>query len=338
MHAEHSKAALKIQCCWRRFDAQLRNRVLLYERSIEQHCNKIRIITSEHKYWTERVEDLKRPAKLKHKADVELQHANLMEERRQKYEEIHTLETHFEDQFNLLQQISPQEVESGWEEQVKLNLADTRERITKAKLDMLFRIQVNVKSVEKKLNAIVSNEKEAIDSMNHWGSWRQAEQDALWNLQRQHDDEVAEKEKRKSIIDEQMKWKINFYTESGKPDKRKPCRLSNVHNERIDELSAAAALKIHRIQETNHLSRTWAPFQRIMDQFAALQINQGNLPDGLTQVEGTRASQYIAMHPASTNEGKKIVGAADKLNPFPQQLPWHLLKEAETNCLTNSKV
>ena len=324
MHAEHSKAALKIQCCWRRFDAQLRNRVLLYERSIEEHCNKIRIITSEHKYWTERVEDLKRPAKLKYKADVELQLANLMEERQQKYEEIHALETHFEDQFNLMQQISPEEVESGWEEQVKLNLADTRERITKAKLDMLFRIQVNVKSVEKKLNAIVSNEKEAIVSMNHWGSWRQAEQDALWKLQRQHDDEVAEKKKRKSIIDEQMKWKVTFYTESGKPDKRKPGRSSSVHNERIDELSAAALLQIHRIQEIAHLSRTWAPFQRMMDQFS-----QGKLLYGLTQVEGARNSQYshdAVVHPASAIEARNIA-RAPQLNPFPQQLPWNLLKE-----------
>ena len=336
MHAEHSEAALKIQCCWRRFDAQLRNRDLLYERSIEQHCNKIRIITSEHNYWTQKVEDLKRPAKLKHKAAIELQHASVMEERRQKYEEIHALETHFEDQFNLLQQISPQEVESGWEEQVKLNLADTRERITKAKLDMLFRIQIKIKSVEKKLHAIISNEKEAEDSMNHWGRWRKAEQDALWNLQRQHDDEVAEKEKRKSIIDEQMRWAVKFYVASGKPDKQKPVKLTNIRNERIDDLAAAAALQINKIQEMNHLSRTWAPFQRMMDQ-----VNQGNLLNWLAQSEGARQySHNEVVHPASAFKAKEIAGA--KLNPFPRQLPWHLLSEVrdvqkEIDCVTNNK-
>ena len=344
MYAEHSNAALKIQCCWRRFDAQLRYRDLLYERSIEEHCNKIRIITSEYNYWAQRFEDLKSPAKLKIKADMELQHANLMEERRMKYEEIRSLETHFEDQFNLLQQISPQEVEGGWEEQVKLNLADTRERITTAKLDMLFRIQVKLKSVEKKLDAIQSNEKEADDSVNHWGGWRQAEQDALWNFQRQHDDEVAEKERRKSIIDEQMRWTVKFYSASGKPDKRKPLIVGsnsdNMKNQRIDELSSAAALQISKQQEIIHLSKTWTPFQRMMDQF-----NGGSLLDGLTQGQDgdVQYSHHNMAHPAIRNTMNDGYVAGAKLNPFPQQLPWHLLKEVrdeqkEIDCVTNNKL
>ncbi|KAK1732911.1 hypothetical protein QTG54_016449 [Skeletonema marinoi] len=295
MHAEHSKAALKIQCCWRRFDAQLRNRALLYERSVEQHCNKIRIITSEHNYWTQK---------------------------------IHALETHFEDQFNLLQQISPQEVEGGWEEQVKLNLTDTRERITKAKLDMLFRIQVKLKSVESKLNDILSNEKGAADSMNHWGKWRQAEQDALWNFQRQHDDKVAEKEKRKSIVDEQLRWAVKFYVASGKPDKRRPLVVddSDSVNIRIEELTAAAALQMNKIQEMNHLSRTWTPFQRMMDQF-----NQGTIFEGLTQNGDTRQYSHEEMvHPTLISQSKSYMARA-KLEPFPQKIPWHLLKELETS-------
>eukprot|EP00985_Skeletonema_marinoi_P021772 scaffold13544_cov114-Skeletonema_marinoi.AAC.1 len=297
MHAEHSKAALKIQCCWRRFDAQLRN---------QQHCNKIRIITSEHNYWTQKVEDLKSPAKLQIKADIELQHTKLMEERRQKYEEIHALETHFEDQFNLLQQISPQEVEGGWEEQVKL------------------------KSVESKLNDVLSNEKGAADSMNHWGKWRQAEQDALWNFQRQHDDKVAEKKKRKSIVDEQLRWAVKFYVASGKPDKRRPLVVdSDSVNIRIEELTAAAALQMNKIQEMNHLSRTWTPFQRMMDQ-----CNQGTIFEGLTQYGDTRQ-----VHPTLISQSKSYMDRA-KLEPFPQKLPWHLLKEVRDEqkvieCVTN---
>lgn len=343
MYTEHSKAALKIQCCWRRFDAQLRNRDLLYERSIEQHCNKIRIITSEHNYWAQRVEDLKSPAKLKIKADTEFQHANLLEERRQKYEEIHSLETHFEDQFNLLQQISPQEVEGGWEEQVKLNLADTRERITNAKLDMLFRIQVRLKSVEKKLAAILSNEREADDSVSHWGEWRQAEQEALWNVQRQHDDEVAEKEKKKSIIDEQMRWTVKFYSASGKPDKRKPLVVGsdsvNMGNERIDELTSAAALQISKQQEIMHLSRTFTPFQRLMDQF-----NEGSLLDGLTRAQEDAAlySRHKMVNQGLQNKLHYGRQTTTNMNPFPQQLPWNLLKEVrdeqkQIDYVTNNK-
>ena len=322
MYTKHSKAALQIQCCWRRFDAQLRNRDILYERSIEQRCNKIRVTTSEHHYWTQKVEELKAPVKLQIKADMELQQTNVIEERRQKYEEIHALETHFEDQFNLLQQISPQEAEGGWEEQIKLNLADTRERITKAKLDLLFDIQVKLKSVEKKLDVISSNEKEAADSMNHWGNWRQAEQDALWNFQRHHDDEVAEKEKRKRIVDEQMRWAVTFFVPSGKPDKRKPLVVdSGSVGDRINELTDATALQLHKMQEINHLSRTWTPFQRMLDQF-----NQGSLFEDTRQY-----SQKEALHtstlacPSKSNGGRGCMDS-DKLDPFPQELPWHLLK------------
>lgn len=337
MYKEHSKAALRIQCCWRRFDAQLRIRDILYERSIEQLCNKIRIITSEHNYWTQKVEELKTPAKLQVKADIELEQAELLEQRRQKYKEIHALETHFEDQFDLLQQISPHEVEGGWEEQVKLNLADTRERITKAKLDLLFGIQVKLKSVEKRLDVILSNEKDAADCMNHWGTWRQAEQDALWNVQRQHDDEVAEKEKRKSIIDEQMRWAVNFFVPSGKPDKRRPLvRDSDSANSaplHINELAAATSMKINKIQEINHLSRTWIPFQNMLDLF-----NQGSLFECLNQNEDTRQySQNGVVHPTSASQTP--YGA--QLNSFPpRHLPWHLLKEVreerkEIECITN---
>jgi hypothetical protein len=325
MYKEHTKAALRIQCCWRRFDAQLRIRDIVYERSIEQRCNKIRIITSEHNYWTQKVEELNTPAKQQIKANLELQQAKLTEERRQKNEEIHALETHLEDQIYLLQQISPQEIECGWEEQVKLNLADTRERITKAKLDLLFDIQSKLKSVEKRLDVTLATEKAAADSMNHWGTWRQAEQDALWNVQRQHDDEIAEKEKRKSTVDEQMRWAVKFFVPSGKPDKRRPQALDPASvNDRIHDLAAAVSLQIEKIQEIQHLSRTWMPFQNMLDLF-----NQGSLFECLNRNEDTRYSQNEIVHqtlacPSTTNNGTRQSG---QLNPFPRHLPWHLLKQ-----------
>lgn len=107
-----------------------------------------------------------------------------------------------------------------------------------------------------------------------------------------------------------MKWKVTFYTESGKPDKRKPGRSSSVHNERIDELSAAAAMQITRIQEANHLSRPWAPFQRMMDQF-----NQGNLLDGLTQVEGARPPTLSAsIMSANPKEARRLLATPATLH------------------------
>ncbi|KAL7449127.1 hypothetical protein ACHAWC_001220, partial [Mediolabrus comicus] len=180
----YTKAAIRIQCCWRRFEAQQRNKQMLYERAVEQQCNKVRIMMSEHNYWKEKATSLQTEPKLQLKSQLEMQKANLIEKHRQKQEEICALETHFEDQANLLQEMTPQEIEGGWEEQVKLNLVDTRERITNAKLEFLFDIQLKLKSVENKLNAIYSNEKEVSESVKNWGNWRQAQQDALWAFQR----------------------------------------------------------------------------------------------------------------------------------------------------------
>jgi hypothetical protein len=125
----YTKAAIRIQCCWRRYEAKKRNIQIRYERAVEQQCNKVRIIMSEHNYWKEKATSMQTEPKLQLKSDLEMQRANLIEAQQQKQEEICALETHFEDQANLLQEITPQEIEGGWEEQVKINLVDTRERI-----------------------------------------------------------------------------------------------------------------------------------------------------------------------------------------------------------------
>ena len=335
--SEQSAAALLIQCCWRRYSAQLYSQDLVFERSVEHQCNKLRIITSEHNYWTDKVNELRSPLKLQLKADIEEEKESLIKERQQKLEEINVLESHFEDQFNLVQQISAQDVESGWEEQIELNLTDTRERITNAKTDLLFRIQVKLKSVARKVELLLLNEKEATDSMEHWGNWRKAEQDRLWNLIRHHDDAVAEKEKRKHIIDEQMKWAVKFYVASGKPDKRRTRRRMepDAIDNRINDLVTAAAMQMDSINEMNHLSRTWGPFQKIVDQFnnGSLLLNQGTL-----RKHGEEVKNFPMPSKADskTTDGRNV-------NTFPHKLDWHLLKAArqeqyEIDCITNNRL
>ncbi len=320
----YTNSAIRIQCCWRRYEAQQRNKQLLYERAVEQQCNKVRIMMSEHNYWKEKATALQTEPKLQLKSDLEMQMANLIEKQRQKQEEIGALETHFEDQANLLQEITPQEVEGGWEEQVKLNLVDTRERITNAKLEFLFDIQLKLKSVENKLNAIRSTEKEISESVKNWGDWRQAEQDALWDIQRQHDDEVEEKEKRKRIIDEQTKWKVKFTVPSGKP-KKQPRGVDKIMpSGTLKALADSTKLKMDRVQELNHLNRTWQPIEKMSSTlFEALQRQV---------VESNQQSVQhvdVAFTPTELSTSSNVTGIiGNNLEAFPQRIPFEQIREA----------
>jgi len=74
----------------------------------------------------------------------------------------------------------------------------------------------------------------------------------------------------------------------------------------------------------NHLSRTWMPFQKMFDQF-----NEGSLFEGLYR---NAASQQRSENEACTSSSSSILrgnyaARGATLDPFPQKLPWYLLKE-----------
>jgi hypothetical protein len=130
----YTKSAILIQSSWRRFIAQERVRYAIYELSVDERCNKVRIIESERKYWNNQVEELTKPSNLSRKSNLEAQRVNLEKGRCEKYEQIRALESHYRDQLQLQQRLTAREVGGGWDEQVRINLADTRERKPKPRL------------------------------------------------------------------------------------------------------------------------------------------------------------------------------------------------------------
>ena len=134
----YTKAAIRIQSLWRRYVATQHKADIIYQNSIDRHSDKIRLIASEHRYWKQQFEELTKPTKLQVKNDLIEQRQGLEVQRRDKYEEIHALELHYKDQLQIQQQITPRAIAGGWEEQVQINLKDTRERITKAKLSLFL--------------------------------------------------------------------------------------------------------------------------------------------------------------------------------------------------------
>ena len=189
----------------------------------------------------------------------------------------------------------------------------------------MFDIQLKLKSVENKLNAIYSNEKEVSESVKNWGNWRQAQQDALWAFQRRHDDEVEEKEARKRIIDEQMKWKVRFTVPSGKPKKQpRGVDVSMPTSGTLKTLADSTKLKMDRVQELSHLNRTWQPFEKMSSTlFEALQRQV---------VESNQQSVQhvdVAFTPTELSTSSNVTGIiGNNLEAFPQRIPFEQIREA----------
>ncbi|KAL7535542.1 hypothetical protein ACHAXR_006557 [Thalassiosira sp. AJA248-18] len=332
MFVAHTEAALCIQSIWRRYLAWTKMKDVVYQLSVDQRCTKIRIIASEHRYWKQQVEEMTKPSKIQLKKDLEVQKVNLEKEQCEKCEQIHALESHYKDQLQLQQQITPRAIAGGWEEQVKINLNDTRERITTAKLHLFFGVQKKLKSVVKELEQIQRSEDDAIASMDHWSTWQQVEQDRLWDFQRQHDKEVEEREKRHSIISEQMRWAVKHHVASGKPDKRRPLRHlpsgtddDRGSGDRVQQMIEAVKLKADDFQAANHLTM-FQPFNKMWMQFNSLATN-----DNLVQKEnGNRMRTPNTLHADLTHQ------IPHQENVFPSKLPWDLLEKVREERAANA--
>ena len=154
MFAVHTKSAILIQSVWRRYISQQQKDEIMYQQNVDHRSDKIRLLMTEHKYWKQRLEELTKPSKLQVKQGLDDQKEVLEKARSDKYEQIHALECHYRDQLQVQQQITPRAIAGGWEEQVKVNLKDTRERITRAKLDLFFDIEMKLKAVTNKVETI----------------------------------------------------------------------------------------------------------------------------------------------------------------------------------------
>jgi len=325
MFEVHTEASIRIQCIWRRYLTRKRLSGMIYQLNVDQRCNKIRIISSEHRYWKQRVEELTKPSKLQIKNDLEEQKAKLEQEQSEKCEQIHLLESHYRDQLELQRQITPRAIAGGWEEQIQINLKDARERITNAKLDLFFDVQKKLKAVTKEIDLIQSNEDEAKANLDHWSAWQQAEQDRLWDFQREHDREVEEEEKRHARVHEQLKWAIKFTMPSGKPDKRRPLRHQPTDNdggERVEKLIDVVRLSADGYQEQVHLANTFNPFVKMWQQYNALATNQNLLAkpgDNGATMKPNPSHYGVTSQPHSTEPRQK--------RTFPKKLPFDRLEK-----------
>ena len=316
LFTEHTNAAISIQRIWRGFVAKKNKVDIIYQLTVDQHCDKIRIIASEHRYWREIHGELTKPTRLQTKNDFCEQRQDLERQRLEKYEQIHALELHLKDQLQIQEQITPRAILGGWEEQIQINLKDTRERITNAKLDLFFDIEKKLKSVNDEITHIQSIENEARVNFDHWSTWKDVEQEKLWNMQRQHDNEVEEKMKRQSIIDEQLRWAVSLCVPSGKPDKRKPLHH---HRQTRDYSEDRAHEQLDDLRALNHLANTFLPFQNLMNSCNSLDTNAFQ----------TKATKSMRVEPHTHSIRKERYRKKEPTRDFRKKLPWNLLDKVK---------
>jgi hypothetical protein len=304
--------------------AQKHVQEIIYQRSVDERCNKIRIIQSEQEYWKVRVEELlTKPSIVARKKDLEAQRVSLEKERCEKYEEIHALELHYRDQLQFQSQLTPRAIGGGWGEQISINLNDTRERITTAKLDLFFELEKKLKFVVKELYRIQGDEDEAIACLEHWESCHEDELNGLWQYQREHDIQVEERERRHAIINEQMMWAVKFTVPSGKPYKRKPllCRESDGDGQSLERVTflvdATKEIVVDR-QAAAHLANTYRPFQQMHEIVNALPANAFQVTKLGWKGDDARAITPSLKQFTSPNTRQRT--------SFPTSLPWNLLE------------
>ena len=246
------------------------------------------------------------------------QRQDLERQRSEKHEQIHALELHLKDQLQIQEQITPRAIQGGWEEQIQINLKDTRDRITSAKLDLFFDIEKKLKSVNDEITRIQSIEDEAKFNLGKWSTWQDTEQEELWSKQRLHDQKVEEKEKRQSIIDEQLRWAVKHCVPSGKPDKRKP--LYHDRHTR-DSCEDRAHEQLDDLRALNHLANTFLPFQIMMDRCNSLDTNA-------FQTKATKSMQRVEPHTHSIRK-ESLRSKKDRTRDFRKKVPWNLLDKVK---------
>lgn len=320
---EYTESVILIQSCFRRFVAQKYVLEIIYQLSVDERCSKIRIIQSEYEYWKVRVEELlTKPSIVSRKKEFESRRVSLEKERCEKYEQIHALESHYRDQLQFQSQLTPRAIGGGWGEQLSINLKDTRERITTAKLDLFFVIEKKLKSVVKELNRIQSDEDEAMACLEHWKSWHEDELNGLWQYQREHDSQVEKRERMHAIINEQMLWQVKFTVPSGMPDKRRPllCRENDSDGQSFERVTflanATKEIAVDR-QAAAHLANTYQPFQQMHEIVNALPANAFQATKQGWKEDEARTIASSLPNFTSPNTRQRI--------SFPSKLPWNLL-------------
>ena len=126
-----------------------------------------------------------------------------------------------EEQNLLRESMSPRSIQGGWGEAIDAGLRETRERLTKCRLRLVFDVRRREREAESGLRSGEEDAREARDERDRWRAWEGEGLNELWDRRREYRLRDGDLRARMRVADERRKWAVDLRVPSGKPDKRR---------------------------------------------------------------------------------------------------------------------
>jgi len=211
-------AAADIQRIFRARNAnRLRNK-LLYKRSISQRLNMISALRADAEYFDDALAlAQRRLAESPLEADIK---EHQIKERKH-YDKVYEAEFSYLKFKRELMRLSPRAIKQNFTEDLEINIKKSRKQITNEKLETLFRTSREARRLEESL---IPKRQEIEDLQNmkeYLDEWRQFELKELWANANEQKWRAKRRIAVKRRAEQKRRWKVLYYTQSGKPDKKR---------------------------------------------------------------------------------------------------------------------
>ena len=117
--------------------------------------------------------------------------------------------------------VSPRAIRQGFTDALDDNVHDWRKRVTRAKVECLFEAELTLRQTEEARKREMDKQEKIEVRFQQVQEQRQWALTSLWrrNSERKWQEETREKQVR--VASQKRKWRINFFTKTGKPDKQR---------------------------------------------------------------------------------------------------------------------
>jgi hypothetical protein len=210
-------AARSIQQAWRGWISKKQAQALLFQRETEYREDWMAMLTAEEQ-WTR--DEINRRKTALAKSNLE----NTVQDKRAElvtqYKEIAALEHDYLRLRHQIHKVTWVDLHLGWQKNLHGEFTRKREEITKAKLDAIFKTTLATRKAEEELQAKLEFIENAEAQLSAVQVWRVQELHSFIKRRSDRDNRNSSKQKRQAVADERRKWKVHFYTPSGKPRKQ----------------------------------------------------------------------------------------------------------------------
>eukprot|EP00947_MAST-08B_sp_MAST-8B-sp1_P003791 g3791.t1 len=214
--AAATKAALNVQRIFRGSEVRQERNELLYERETKAREMALALLRKEDEHTAEALHKIE---KRRDRRGLAAEVKTLQKKLHKCRVEVQGLEFDLEKLQVERGAMSPRAIKQGWKEELDKNKVEFRQKVTAAKLEALFDVEQPLREAEENLEEETLELTEAEWEHEQVQIRRHAELVGLWNREseRKWSEEAITKRRLKAA--QRRRWRIKFFTKTGKPDK-----------------------------------------------------------------------------------------------------------------------